>query len=145
MKLFLDNEDLAGGYAQLDEPFFLSIVSVIATFVEVNTQDAELSLVLTDDENIMALNLQHRNKPEATDVLSFPMDDELILGDIVISLDTAAAQAKDAEIPLELEVAFLFIHGFLHLIGYDHETSAEDEEEMFTLQEDILRAWAQAR
>jgi probable rRNA maturation factor len=56
----------------------------------------------------------------------------------MIPLRTAEAQADENEITLEREVAFLFIHGLLHLLGYDHETSEEDEEEMFDLQENIL-------
>ena len=67
------------------------------------------------------------------------MEDEVMLGDIVISLDTAKNQAQERDIGLEREIAFLFIHGLLHLLGYDHETSAEDEKEMFTLQEEILK------
>ncbi len=120
--------------------FFEMLTS--ATLATLNAKlDAktELSLLLTDDESIHALNLQYREKDRPTDVLSFEMNDEIMLGDIVISIDTAIKQANDADIALEREVAFLFIHGFLHLLGYDHETSEEDEKEMFALQENILK------
>ncbi len=99
----------------------------------------EVSLLLTSDEIIKELNNQYRNKDKPTDVLSFPMEDKLMLGDIAISIDTAKKQAEEREIALEREVAFLFIHGLLHLLGYDHETSIEDEKEMFELQENILK------
>ena len=62
-----------------------------------------------------------------------------MLGDFAISYDTAKRQAEEAEINIDRETAFLFIHGLLHLLGYDHETSKEDEEEMFALQEKILK------
>ncbi|MDR2883805.1 MAG: rRNA maturation RNase YbeY [Deferribacteraceae bacterium] len=140
MKILLDNEDLKGNYESFNEAYFQSIIDTIAEYVEFEG-DSELSIVLTDDESIASMNQQYRNKPEATDVLSFPMEEEFMLGDIVISLDTAARQAQEAEIDIELETAFLFIHGFLHLLGYDHETSDLNATEMFDLQEEILRDW----
>ncbi|HAL86918.1 MAG TPA: rRNA maturation RNase YbeY, partial [Deferribacteraceae bacterium] len=69
----------------------------------------------------------------------YPLDDGGMLGDIVISIDTAKKQAEENEIPLVREFAFLYIHGLLHLLGFDHELSEEDEKEMFDMQEDILR------
>ena len=111
-----------------------------ATFQEVNfTNEVEISLLLTDDENIQELNKTYRNKDKSTDVLSFPMEDKFMLGDIVISIDTAQNQANEREIELEREVAFLYIHGLLHLLGYDHELGEEEEKEMFDLQEKILK------
>lgn len=100
--------------------------------------ETEVSLLLTDNANIQTLNSEYRKKDYPTDVLSFPMGDEFMLGDIVISLEKAMEQAKANEVTLNKEVAFLYIHGFLHLLGFDHETSAEDEKEMFDLQENIL-------
>lgn len=101
--------------------------------------EAELSLLLTDNDNIRSLNRDYRNKDYPTDVLSFPMEEDDMLGDIAISADKAAEQAHEAGIALERETAFLYIHGFLHLLGFDHETSDEDEKEMFALQESILK------
>ena len=98
-----------------------------------------MKILYTDDETIRQYNKEYRNKDRATDVLSFPMEDEVMLGDIAISYDTAKRQAEEAEINIDRETAFLFIHGLLHLLGYDHETSREDEEEMFALQEKILK------
>ncbi|MGD9808670.1 MAG: rRNA maturation RNase YbeY [Deferribacterales bacterium] len=111
---------------------------------KVGFDDCEISLLLTDDARIHELNKEYREKDKPTDVLSFPMAEDPfeeggMLGDIVISVETAKEQAKDADITLDREVSFLFIHGLLHLMGLDHETSTEDEEEMFDLQENILR------
>ena len=92
---------------------------------------------LNNKENQYEISYRQKDKP--TDVLSFPMEDDIMLGDIVISLDTAKNQAQEREINVDREVAFLFIHGLLHLLGYDHETSVEDEKEMFALQEEILK------
>ena len=135
--LYIDNE--------FDEKFFSSLINNISKFIEFNLA-AELSIVLTDDTSIAELNAQYRGKSRPTDVLSFPMDDDIRLGDIVISLDTARKQAEEVDIPLKREVAFIFIHGFLHLMGFDHEDkngneAPEDAEEMFSLQEEILAAW----
>ncbi len=91
---------------------------------------AELSVLLTDDHTIRKLNRVHRGKDKPTDVLAFGMEDVLpagggeaeLLGDVVISLDTAARQAKGRRRPLLDEVRLLLAHGLLHLIGYDHDT-----------------------
>ena len=109
--------------------------------------DAEVSVTLTDDETIRALNRDYRRIDRATDVLSFPMyeKDELAeiagpaaLGDVVISLERAEAQAAEYGHGVDREVAFLTVHSILHLLGYDHETSEADEKEMFARQEAIL-------
>lgn len=98
-------------------------------------QDDELSILLVDDTNIQNLNRQHRNIDSATDVLSFPQaeGDEFIshmLGDVVISVETAERQAAEHQFSLEQELVLLLIHGLLHLLGYDHERSPEDEKIM---------------
>ncbi|MCB9759367.1 MAG: rRNA maturation RNase YbeY [Alphaproteobacteria bacterium] len=92
--------------------------------------DAELSLVLTDDPTIQALNAQWRGMDKPTDVLSFPQDDDVVLGDLVISVATAARQAAERDHGLRDEVRVLLVHGLLHLLGYDHETGPEDLREM---------------
>ena len=91
---------------------------------EAVTNDPEISIVLCDDLFIQALNADYRGKNKPTDVLSFAQDDPNILGDIVISLPTAARQAEAAHWPLESEIALLGVHGLLHLLGYDDETAA---------------------
>ena len=110
-------------------------------------KDVEVSVTFTDNEQIKELNNQYRNKYSATDVLSFPMYDDissakeiepLPLGDIVISLERAALQGYHLFHSIYHEVAFLTVHSTLHLLGYDHETSKEDEEEMFRKQKEIM-------
>ncbi len=91
---------------------------------EAVTNDPEISIVLCDDLFIRDLNREYRGKDEPTDVLSFAQDDPDVLGDIIISLPTAARQAASANWPLESEIALLGIHGLLHLLGYDDETAA---------------------
>jgi len=110
-------------------------------------RDVEVSVTFTDNEQIKELNSQYRGKNTATDVLSFPMFDNLAdvpmldsipLGDIVISLERAAVQGYHLYHSLYHEVAFLTVHSTLHLLGYDHETSQEDEDEMFRKQKEIM-------
>lgn len=100
----------------------------------VKEEEADLSLTLVDDAAIRALNREHRGKDKPTDVLSFPLDQhakkhvkgpERLLGDIVISLETARRQAADYDAPLERELERLLIHGLLHLLGHDHHEPGE--------------------
>ena len=108
---------------------------------------AEVSVTFTDNEGIHALNREYRNVDRPTDVLSFPLSDgedydtdgdAVLLGDIVISLERAQTQAEEYGHSFEREVAFLTVHSMLHLLGYDHETSPEDERDMFARQDEIL-------
>lgn len=106
----------------------------------------EVSVTFTDNEKIKELNAQYRNIDRATDVLSFPLfdedfedEEELALGDVVLSLEKAQEQAKEYGHSFEREVAFLVVHSVLHLLGYDHETSKEDEKEMFFRQEEVMK------
>lgn len=133
MILYTDEKD-----TKFTLDFFEKLTNTVFNEIKYNDH-MEISLLLTDDETIQELNKNYRNKDKPTDVLSFPMDDDKILGDIVISIDTAYKQASNVDIDIEREVAFLYIHGLLHLLGYDHETSIEDEKEMFELQERILK------
>jgi probable rRNA maturation factor len=93
--------------------------------------DSELSVLLTDDATIHELNRAHRDKDRPTDVLSFPLDEApdasgvRLLGDVVISLDTAARQARGRKRELVAEVRFLLAHGIPHLIGHDHGSPRE--------------------
>ena len=110
--------------------------------------DCEVSVTFTDNESIRELNREYRDIDRATDVLSFPMDDEgdnSVLGDIVISLERAKEQAEEYGHSLSREISFLTVHSVLHLLGYDHETGEEDEKEMFAKQEDILNKLGQLR
>lgn len=96
----------------------------------VGEQDAAISLTLVNDEAIREINREHRGKDKPTDVLSFPLEpepfsQERLLGDIVISIDTARRQAADYDAPLQRELYRLLIHGLLHVLGHDHEKAAE--------------------
>ncbi|AIF52237.1 rRNA maturation RNase YbeY [Pelosinus sp. UFO1] len=108
----------------------------------------EVSLVLADDEYIRVLNRQYRDKDCSTDVLSFALNEgeeplmidgpeEVLLGDIIISLETATRQAEEYGHSLERELAYLTVHGILHLLGYDHMTE-DDKKEMRQEEEYVL-------
>ena len=84
--------------------------------------DPEISVVFCDDPFIQDLNAEYRGKNKPTDVLSFAQEDPQTLGDIIISVPTAARQAEAAGWPLQHEIALLAVHGLLHLLGYDDET-----------------------
>jgi probable rRNA maturation factor len=101
---------------------------------EVGEADSALSLSLVDDPQIQELNREHRGKDKPTDVLSFPLyeageasrgDGERLLGDVVISIETARRQAADYDAPLQNELYRLLIHGILHVLGHDHEEPAQ--------------------
>jgi probable rRNA maturation factor len=113
--------------------------------------DAELSILLCDDATIRSLNRRYRKKNRPTDVLAFPMQEgpgpasrTALLGDVVISLPTAARQAAEHDRPIVHEVTFLLAHGLLHLLGYDHGSKRE-EREMTARTEDLLAAVEAAR
>ena len=95
-------------------------------------EEIELSVVLSSDAYIRGLNCDWRGKDAATDVLSFPQGDGAggLLGDLVISIETAERQAAERRHSLQTEMRVLMVHGLLHLLGYDHETGELDSEEM---------------
>ena len=118
--------------------------------------DAQVSVTICDNEQIHEINLEQREIDAPTDVLSFPMlyfdengdiedsdydmdGDFVVLGDIVISIERAREQATEFGHSLKREVAFLTVHSMLHLLGYDHINSQEEEEQMFGKQEEILK------
>lgn len=109
--------------------------------------DREISILLCDDAIIHALNRDYRHKDKPTDVLAFAMSEgevpsmhEHVLGDVVISLDTAARQARAHARSLEDEATMLLAHGLLHLLGLDHRD--RKEERRMTARTDLLRAAA---
>ncbi len=117
-----------------------------------------LDLHFCSDEKMRALNLEHRNKDKTTDVLSFPLAEslrqgsdefiipgEISLGDIVISRDVAFRQAKEFNISVAQEVIHLFVHGLLHLLGFDHEISLQEEEIMQEHEKNILQSISKSR
>ena len=105
----------------------------------------EVSLTFTDNEGIHALNKEYRNVDRPTDVLSFPQIDyelgeeaEGMLGDIVLSLERAEEQAEEFGHSFKRECAFLCVHSTLHLLGYDHELSDEDDADMRARQRAVM-------
>lgn len=114
------------------------------------TEPCELSVTFVDNNRIQDINREYRGKDKPTDVISFALEElgegeiqisganmPRVLGDIIISIDKAREQATDYGHSVERELGFLAVHGFLHLLGYDHETE-EEEKEMFDLQRSIL-------
>lgn len=136
------------GYEEYED-IYLSLLE--RTFKHLKLKcDPILSVTFVDNKFIHKLNREYRNVNRPTDVISFAFldgedDRNLILnkkgpvslGDIYISIDKAKEQAKEYGHPLRRELSFLFVHGLLHLLGYDH-MSKEDEEVMFKLQDEIL-------
>lgn len=100
----------------------------------VGKRDCELSILLCDDGVITELNREYRGVNSPTDVLSFAMSEgedvgqgNAVLGDIVISVETALRQAREGGVSLSTEITSLLVHGLLHLLGYDHSTPEEAE------------------
>lgn len=114
------------------------------------TQNAEVSVSFVSNQEIRKLNKSYRQKDSVTDVLSFPLTSEdgrveintetgaVLLGDIVISIETAVKQANIYGHSLSREIGFLTVHSMLHLLGYDHETSPLDERIMREKEESVL-------
>ncbi len=112
-------------------------------------KNAIFNLIIVDNQKIQELNKNYRNKDKVTDVITFALEDEdtlitktkyRILGDIYISIDKAKEQAIEYNHSLLRELSFLAVHGFYHLLGYDHSTKKE-EEVMFKLQEEVLEKY----
>jgi len=134
-------------YRDLTESFFSTIT--VNTLIQTDTDNISVNLILTDNEYIKTINNEYRGKDEPTDVISFayrdnpfpiidnPMEE---LGDIYMSLEKAADQAVEYETTLTDELKRLIIHGILHLLGYDHEKSEDDEKRMISLEEKIFKA-----
>lgn len=131
-----------------------------STYIEL-PKHVECSVTFVDNERIQEINREYRQKDAPTDVISFALDDsvegELLpnitiqddgylhhLGDIIISIDKAKEQAEEYGHSFDRELGFLALHGFLHLNGYDHMT-LEEEQEMFALQAEILKAYGLGR
>lgn len=98
----------------------IDFVRVANSVVDKKYTNAEISIVLTNDDEIHALNKKYRNIDKPTNVLSFELEDDILLGDIYIALDTVAREAKEANISIEDHTAHMIVHGVLHLLGYDH-------------------------
>lgn len=150
--LLIENEQTSHEFTKELEDV-ISLVCEKSLSYEGFEQNAQISVTIVDDEEIRAINKEHRNIDSPTDVLSFPMlefnedgepvtdydfdGEEIVLGDIVISMERAAAQAESYGHSIKREIAFLTAHSMLHLLGYDH-MEPEEEKVMFRKQEEIL-------
>ena len=119
-----------------------------SAIVKENLGDVSFNLIIVDNDYIHELNRDYRKIDRETDVITFALEDEdslvlpedvRILGDIYISIDKARSQAEEYGHSLLRELSFLAVHGFYHLLGYDHMTK-EDEKVMFGKQEEVLEA-----
>lgn len=118
--------------------------------------DSEVSVTIVTNEKIQEINRDYRGKDAPTDVISFALEEmgegeveiigdvPTVLGDIIISLQRAKEQAEEYGHTLSRELGFLSVHGFLHLLGYDHMTE-EDEKIMFSRQREILEEYGLKR
>jgi len=104
--------------------------------------DAELSILILNNSGIQEVNREYLQRDRPTNVISFAMQEgegagllPLVLGDVVISAERAAADAAEAEIPFEHELWFLLLHGVLHLLGYDHERGSMEKAELMEAKE----------
>jgi len=102
--------------------------------------DCELSVLLTGNSEVRELNREYRGKDKPTDVLSFPMGDSYLLGDIVISIEKAASQANEFGVSFDEEMARLLVHGLLHLAGYDHVKGGRQARKMKDKEEELMGA-----
>ena len=146
MTVFITNEqDKIEIPAEWEEK--INQVAAICLREEQLPEDVDVDLLFVDNEAIREMNLEYRDKDSATDVLSFPMyepdeeiddEEEVLLGDIVISLERAQEQCEEYGHSLEREVMYLLVHGLLHLAGYDH--MEEEDKKVMRAQEEKLLA-----
>ena len=114
MKVYIDIHDKRWKKYKID---FLQIANAV---VGAKYKNAEVSILLVDDKEIKQINREYRNINKPTNVLSFELGDDVLLGDIYISLDTVMREAKQEKISVEHHTAHMVVHGVLHLLGYDH-------------------------
>ena len=143
-------------FNQLDEEIkeLDTVLKVLESAVlKEKLEDVTFNLIIVDNEYIHELNRNYRNIDRETDVITFALEDEdslvvgsdeRILGDIYISIDKARSQAEEYGHSLLRELSFLAVHGFYHLLGYDHMTE-EDEKVMFSKQEEVLSSYGISR
>jgi probable rRNA maturation factor len=141
VKLHIDN---LVDYKFISNNIYENIAEEVLKYAQYSLEDAEITLVLCDNNFIRDLNHKYRGFDQPTDVLSFHMNekDEIIdplLGDIVVSVDMAKENCLLSGLTLNEEIIYLFAHGILHLIGYDHESSIVDEEKMYNIQDEIIK------
>lgn len=144
-------------HTELVQNEWLTQIDELLTFAKKQEnieEEAELSVTFVDKEEIQEINKMYRDKDKVTDVISFALEEDepevtgldmpRVLGDIIICTDVAKEQADNYGHSFERELGFLALHGFLHLLGYDH-MNEQDEKEMFGRQEQILNAYGLTR
>jgi rRNA maturation RNase YbeY len=145
----LDNTVLVGidGLSETDEHVRLASCvqnDALDLLQALDMSTRELSVTICGDELIRDLNITYRDKPCATDVLSFELDHDVMLGDVIISVDTADRQAQERagisgeSYELVDELRVLLLHGVLHLVGFDHETGPEDHQNMADFEKELM-------
>ncbi|KUO73830.1 MAG: rRNA maturation RNase YbeY [Clostridia bacterium BRH_c25] len=155
MSVLIDNRQEKIKVDEALEALVVQVVDKVLSFEECG-EEYEVSISFVNNEEIRSLNKEYRGIDKETDVLSFPMvdfteaeleeddedveyiDEEIALGDIVISMEKALEQSEEYGHSFDRELAFLLVHGILHLLGYDHEDGAS-EGEVFEKQEEILK------
>jgi len=156
LKLEIDFNDEIGEIKEEEQTMVKELLLLAAETEDVK-EGSEVSVTFVDNERIQEINREYRDKDQPTDVISFAMEemgegemaiigDDIpkLLGDIIISIPRAREQAEEYGHSFARELGFLAVHGFLHLLGYDHMTK-EDEEKMFTRQNKILEAYGLER
>lgn len=141
---------IKGDYESVDTGYLEKVIDKALEMEKVS--DAYLSLVFIDDENMHEMNKTYRGVDRTTDVLSFAFEDNgsidagvRVLGEIFISIPKMKAQAIEYGHSEKRELAFLTVHGILHLLGYDHTLGEKEEKEMFARQELILNEFEETR
>lgn len=155
MSVLIDNRQEEIIVDEVMEAFVVQVVEKVLTYEECE-DEFEVSISFVNNEEMRSLNKEYRNIDKETDVLSFPLvefieeelnaedenaeyiEEEIALGDIVISMEKALEQSEEYGHSFNRELAFLLVHGMLHLLGYDHDEEAS-EGEMFDKQEEILK------
>ncbi|GMR05092.1 MAG: hypothetical protein BMS9Abin23_1025 [Thermodesulfobacteriota bacterium] len=113
---------------------------LMASLKALSRPGSEVSVLITGDGEMRSLNKKYRNIDRTTDVLSFPMDDAVILGDIVISMEKVVAQAREYGVGEDGELARVAVHGLLHLLGYDHVKGGRQARQMKLKEAELLKA-----
>lgn len=155
MSVLIDNRQEEIKVDEALEAFVVQVVEKVLAYEQCE-EAFEVSISFVNNQEMRKLNKEYRNIDKETDVLSFPLaefieeelntedegaeyiEEEIVLGDIVISMEKAAEQSEEYGHSFKRELAFLLVHGMLHLLGYDHDEEAS-EGEIFDKQEEILK------
>ena len=155
MSVLIDNRQEEIKVDEALEAFVVQVVEEVLAYEQCE-EEFEVSISFVNNQEMRSLNKEYRNIGKETDVLSFPLvefieeelntededaeyiEEEIALGDIVISMEKAVEQSEEYGHSFKRELAFLLVHGMLHLLGYDHDEEAS-EGEMFDKQEEILK------